>query len=39
MKYRFQWNAPIRMSPHNPDIVYMTSQFVHRTRTAGRRGT
>src|SRR5262245_47400867 len=36
MKYRFQWNAPIRLSPHNPDIVYMTSQFVHRSADAGQ---
>ncbi len=38
MKYRFQWNAPIRISPHNPDVVYTTSQFVHRTRTAASTG-
>lgn len=36
LKYRFQWNAPIRISPHDPDIVYHTSQFVHRTRDGGR---
>jgi photosystem II stability/assembly factor-like uncharacterized protein len=36
MKYRFQWNAPIRMSPHNPDIVYTTSQYVHRTSDGGQ---
>jgi photosystem II stability/assembly factor-like uncharacterized protein len=35
MKYRFQWNAPIRISPHNPDVVYTTSQHVHRTTNAG----
>jgi photosystem II stability/assembly factor-like uncharacterized protein len=35
MKYRFQWNSPIRISPNNPDIVYTTSQFVHRTRNGG----
>jgi photosystem II stability/assembly factor-like uncharacterized protein len=35
MKYRVQWNAPIRISPHNPDIVYHTSQHVHRTKDAG----
>jgi photosystem II stability/assembly factor-like uncharacterized protein len=35
MKYRFQWNAPIRISPHDPDTVYITSQYVHRTRDAG----
>ncbi len=36
MKYRFQWNAPIRISPHNPDIVYTTSQYVHRTSDGGQ---
>jgi photosystem II stability/assembly factor-like uncharacterized protein len=35
MKYRFQWNAPIRISPHDPDTVYHASQYVHRTRDAG----
>lgn len=36
LKYRFQWNAPIRLSPHSPDIVYTTSQYVHRTRDGGQ---
>jgi photosystem II stability/assembly factor-like uncharacterized protein len=36
MKYRFQWNAPIRLSPHNPDVVYMTSQYVHRSKDGGQ---
>ncbi len=35
MKYRFQWNSPIKISPHNPDVVYTMSQFVHRTRNGG----
>ncbi|MEZ5319333.1 MAG: hypothetical protein R2752_18170 [Vicinamibacterales bacterium] len=35
MKYRFQWNAPIMISPHNPDVVYTTSQVVHRTTNGG----
>src|SRR5215471_6754529 len=39
MKYRFQWNAPIRMSPHNPDVVYMTSQFVHKSSDGGQTWT
>lgn len=34
--YRFQWNAPIRISPHNPDVVYHCSQYVHRTEDGGR---
>jgi len=36
MKYRFQWNAPIRLSPHNPDVLYHTSQVVHRSSDQGR---
>jgi photosystem II stability/assembly factor-like uncharacterized protein len=36
IKYRFQWNAPIRLSPHNADVVYHTSQHVHRSRDQGR---
>ncbi|MDH3650972.1 MAG: glycosyl hydrolase, partial [Saprospiraceae bacterium] len=35
IKYRFQWNAPIRISPHNPDIVYHCSQFVHKSTDQG----
>ena len=35
MKFRFQWNAPILISPHNPDVVYTTSQVVHRTTDGG----
>jgi photosystem II stability/assembly factor-like uncharacterized protein len=35
MKLRFQWNAPIRISPHDPDVVYACSQFVHRSRDGG----
>jgi photosystem II stability/assembly factor-like uncharacterized protein len=36
IKYRFQWNAPIRISPHNPDVVYHCSQYVHRTKDGGQ---
>jgi hypothetical protein len=36
LKYRFQWNAPIKLSPNNPDIVYTTSQYVHRSKDKGR---
>lgn len=39
IKYRFQWNAPIRISPHNPDVVYHCSQYVHRTEDGGRNWT
>lgn len=33
--YRFQWNAPILISRHNPGVVYHTSQHVHRTTNNG----
>lgn len=35
LKYRFQWNAPIRLSPHDPNTLYHTSQMVHRSRDEG----
>ncbi len=34
--YRFQWNAPIRLSPHDPDILYHASQVVHMSRDSGQ---
>ncbi len=36
IKYRFQWNAPIRLSPHNPDVVYHCSQYVHKSTDGGQ---
>jgi photosystem II stability/assembly factor-like uncharacterized protein len=33
--YRFQWNAPILISRHDPRVVYHTSQYVHRTTDGG----
>ena len=39
LKYRFQWNAPIRISPHDADVIYHTSQVVHRSRNAGQSWT
>jgi len=35
LKYRFQRVAPIHVSPHNPDVVYHGSQFLHKTITDG----
>ncbi|MEE9132427.1 MAG: glycosyl hydrolase, partial [Gemmatimonadota bacterium] len=35
LKYRFQWVAPIVVSPHDPNVVYHGSQFVHRTTDGG----
>lgn len=35
LQYRFQRVAPIHVSPHDPDVVYMGSQYVHKTRNDG----
>ncbi|TDS15096.1 hypothetical protein DFQ03_1732 [Maribacter caenipelagi] len=35
LKYRFQRVAPVHVSPHDPDVVYMGSQYVHKTRNDG----
>lgn len=35
LRYRFQRVSPIHVSPHDPDVVYMGSQYVHRTRNDG----
>ncbi len=37
--YRFQRVAPIEVSPHDPNTVYHTSQFVHKTTDGGRTWT
>ena len=36
LKYRFQRVSPIVVSPHDPNVVYHASQFVHRTKDGGR---
>lgn len=35
LEYRFQWTFPIYISPHDPDQLYATSQFVHRSDDEG----
>jgi photosystem II stability/assembly factor-like uncharacterized protein len=35
LRYRFQWNAPIRLSPHDPSVLYHCSNVVHRSRDEG----
>ena len=35
LKYRFQWTFPIVISPHDPDVLYTTSQHVHRSTDEG----
>src|SRR5690606_23629914 len=34
-KYRFQWTFPIEISPHDPETVYVCSQYVHRSTDEG----
>jgi len=36
---RYQWNAPIVLSPHNPGIVYVASQYVWRSLSRGATGS
>lgn len=36
---RYQWNAPIVLSPHNPGIVYIASQYVWRSLSRGEPGS
>ena len=34
-RYRFQWTYPIVLSPHDPNVLYVTSNFVHRSTDEG----
>jgi photosystem II stability/assembly factor-like uncharacterized protein len=36
LTYRFQWTFPIILSPHDPNVLYVTSQHVHRTTNGGQ---
>jgi photosystem II stability/assembly factor-like uncharacterized protein len=33
--YRFQWTTPIHLSRHNQDILYLGSQYLHRSMDQG----
>ena len=33
--FRFQWTYPVLISPHDPNTLYVTSQFVHRSTNEG----
>jgi len=35
LTYRFQWNAPILFSAHDPDVLYHASNYLHRSRDGG----
>ena len=34
--YRFNWQTPILLSSHNQDILYMGSEFLHRSMNQGQ---
>ena len=36
VRYRFVWDAPLHISPHDHNTVYVGSQHVHRTRNGGQ---
>ena len=36
VRYRFVWDAPIHISPHDNTTVYVGSQHVHRTQNGGQ---
>mgnify|MGYP001025383107 FL=1 len=36
LKYRFQWNAPILLSPHDPKILYHAAQVLLRSTDEGQ---
>ncbi|MDZ7778978.1 MAG: hypothetical protein U5R14_03440 [Gemmatimonadota bacterium] len=36
LPYRFQRTVPIEVSPHDPNLVFHGSQYVHRTTNAGQ---
>jgi photosystem II stability/assembly factor-like uncharacterized protein len=39
LRYRFQWTAPILVSPHDHNIVYHAANVLFRTQDAGRTWT
>ena len=36
LRYRFNWNAPLRISRHDPKVIYYASQFIHKTTNEGQ---
>ncbi len=36
LKYRFVWDAPLLISPHDHNTIYTASQHVHRTTDGGQ---
>jgi len=39
VKYRFQWTAPLAITPYDHTKVYMGSQYVHQTTAGGQSWT
>ncbi|MEO9030185.1 MAG: glycosyl hydrolase, partial [Ktedonobacteraceae bacterium] len=35
-RYRFQWTAPIMLSPHDPNTLYITGNYVFRSTNEGQ---
>lgn len=35
LRYRFQWTFPIEISPHDPDVLYVASNHLHRSTDEG----
>src|SRR5215831_13525093 len=36
LKYRFVWDAPFQISPHDHNTLYIGSQYLHRTTEGGQ---
>ncbi len=39
LRYRFQWTAPIALSPHDPKVIYHAANVLFRTRDGGQTWT
>lgn len=35
LRYRFQWTFPIELSPHDPNVLYVASNHLHRSTDEG----
>jgi photosystem II stability/assembly factor-like uncharacterized protein len=35
LRYRFQWTFPIEISPHDPNVLYVASNHLHRSTDEG----
>jgi photosystem II stability/assembly factor-like uncharacterized protein len=36
LRFRFQWNTPIHLSIHDPQVLYVASNHLHRSRDGGQ---